>query len=316
MYKFLVCEPIAKAGFDVLSAAGEVRMASAPDSDTVIAEIGDIDGVLTRGKTSMTRQVMEHAPKLKVIGRHGVGVDNIDLDAATDLGIQVVNTPQATVEGVAEHAVGLMLALSKRIVFADKQIRVGNFEVRDAITGREMLGRTLGVIGFGRIGQRVAKMCHYGLDMPILYSDIVSVPEMEKALGARKVNMDEILRTADYISVHVPLIPATRGLIGEAEFAKMRPETMFINTSRGPVVDEAALYKALVENRIAGAAIDVFEQEPASADNPLFALDNIVVTPHIASSTEEAKRGMSLVAEDIVAVLQGRAPKYPVNRLP
>jgi D-3-phosphoglycerate dehydrogenase len=316
MYKFLVCEPIAKAGFDVLSAAGEVRMASAPDSDTVIAEIGDIDGVLTRGKTSMTRQVMEHAPKLKVIGRHGVGVDNIDLDAATDLGIQVVNTPQATVEGVAEHAVGLMLALSKRIVFADKQIRVGNFEVRDAITGREMLGRTLGVIGFGRIGQRVAKMCHYGLDMPILYSDIVSVPEMEKALGARKVDMDEILRTADYISVHVPLIPATRGLIGEAEFAKMRPETMFINTSRGPVVDEAALYKTLVENIKAGAANDVLEQEPASADNPLFALDNIVVTPHIASSTEEAKRGMSLVAEDIVAVLQGRAPKYPVNRLP
>ena len=218
MFKFLVCEPIAKPGLDVLSAAGEVRMASAPDSDTVAAEIGDIDGVLTRGQTSMTRQVMEHAPKLKVIGRHGVGVDNIDLDAATDLGIQVVNTPQATVEGVAEHAVGLMLALSKRIVFANKEIRVGNFAVRDAITGREMRGRTLGVIGFGRIGQRVAQICHYGLDMPILYRDIVDVPEMEAALKARRVDLDEILGTAEYISVHVPLIPATRGLIGKEEF--------------------------------------------------------------------------------------------------
>lgn len=315
--KFLLFEPIHEAGLKVLSAAGEVRLASGTDEDTIIAEIGDIDGVIVRAKGGLTRRIIEHAPKLRVAGRHGVGVDNIDLEAATEHGIQVVNTPYAVVEGVAEQTLGLMLAVSKRIVYTDARHRAGDFDVKYRTQGRELLGRTLGVIGFGRIGRRVAQVCHAAFEMPILYYDVMTAPaEVERELGARRVPLDELLRTAEYISVHVPLLPETRKLIGEREFGLMRPDAMFFNTSRGAVVDEAALYRALKEGRIAGAGIDVYEQEPTAPDNPLFELDNVVVTPHVSTATEEGLVKMSLVAEDVVAVLEGRPPKYPVNRLP
>ena len=315
MLKFLLYEPIREEGMAVLRAAGETRLASATDEDTIIAEIGDIDGVVIRAQGGMTRRILENAPKLVVVGRHGVGVDNIDLEAATDHGVQVVNTPMAVIEGVAEHALGLMIGLSKRIVYGDACLRGGDWGARYRILGRELRGRTLGIIGFGRIGQRVAQVCHLAFDMPIIYSDIQPAPEAERDLGARRVEMDALLRTAEYVTVHVPLLPETRGLIGAREFGLMRSDALFLNTSRGPVVDEGALYRALVEGSIAGAAIDVFEQEPTPADNPLLQLDNVVVTPHMATTTEEAMIQMALVAEDVVAVLQGRAPKYPVNRL-
>lgn len=313
--QFLLFEPIHEAGMKVLTAAGEVRLASGTDEETIIAEIGDMDGVIVRAKGALTRRIMEHAPRLKVAGRHGVGVDNIDVDAATELGIQVVNTPLAVVEGVAEQTLGLMLALSKRIVYTDARLRAGDFNVRYRTQGRELFGRTLGVIGFGRIGRRVAQVCHAAFEMPILYHDVVAAPEMEREIGARLAPLDDLLRTAEYITVHVPLLPETRRLIGEREFALMRPDAMFFNTSRGAVVDEAALYRALKERRIAGAGLDVFEQEPTAPDNPLFALDNIVVTPHISTTTEEGLVKMALVAEDVVAVLEGRPPKHPVNRV-
>jgi len=289
MLKFLLYEPMHQAGIDVLRSVGEVRMASSTDENTIISEIGDIDGVVVRAKGGVTRRILEHAPKLRVVGRHGTGVDNIDLAAATELGVQVVKTPEATTEAVAEHALGLMLALSKRILLGDRAIRSGHFDARYTLGGREMHGRTLGIVGFGR--------------------------KLESQLGARRLELRDLLESADYISVHVPLVPQTRGLIGEAEFSLMRPDVMFFNTSRGPVVDEGALYKALVEEKIAGAGIDVYEQEPTPLDNPLLKLDNVVVTPHIAAHTEEAMRKMSLVAEDIVRVLQGRQPRYPVNQL-
>jgi len=315
MLKFLLYEPMHQAGIDVLRSVGEVRMASSTDENTIISEIGDIDGVVVRAKGGVTRRILEHAPKLRVVGRHGTGVDNIDLDAATELGVQVVKTPEATTEAVAEHALGLMLALSKRILLGDRAIRSGHFDARYTLGGREMHGRTLGIVGFGRIGRRLAQMCHYGLNMSILYYDVLPAPKLESQLGARRLELHDLLESADYISVHVPLVPQTRGLIGEAEFSLMRPDVMFFNTSRGPVVDEGALYKALVEEKIAGAGIDVYEQEPTPLDNPLLKLDNVVVTPHIAAHTEEAMRKMSLVAEDIVKVLQGRQPRYPVNHL-
>jgi len=302
-------------GAKVLEKLGEVRLASAPDEDAIIQDLGDIDGCVVRARCGLTRRMLQSAPNLKVAGRHGVGVDNIDLVACTEHGVQVVNTPMATVEPVAEHAVGLMVALSKRLAFADRHLRQGSFTIKFQIQGREMRGRTLGVIGFGRIGRRVAEICHNGFGMNILYSDVVSAPDVEAALGAKKVAMDELLQTAEYITVHVPLLPATTGLIGEREFGLMRLEAMFFNTSRGPVVDEAALCHALDAGQIRAAGVDVFEQEPTDPENPLFGMDNIIVTPHIASATEEALVAMSLVAEDIVAVLQGRAPKYPVNKL-
>ncbi|MBC7236801.1 MAG: hydroxyacid dehydrogenase [Chloroflexi bacterium] len=315
MFKFLLYEPIHEAGLKVLQEVGEVRLASATDEDTIIAEIGDIDGVIVRAQGGLTRRILEHAPKLKVAGRHGVGVDNIDVEAATEFGVQVVNTPMAVVEGVAEHTVGLMISASKRMSYGERQLRQGDWSVRYRIQGRELRGRTLGVIGFGRIGRRVAEICHLAFGMKILYHDVVRAPEQEQALGARLVSLEELLRTAEYITVHVPLLPATRGLIGREQFAMMRPDAFFFNTSRGPVVDERALYEVLSQGRIAGAGIDVFEQEPTPADNPLLQLDNVVVTPHMCTTTEEALVEMSLVAEDLVRVLKGEKPKYPVNKL-
>ena len=313
--KFLLFEPINEAGLQVLRSDGTVRLASATDEDTIIAEIGDIDGAIVRSRGAITRRVLENAPKLRVAGRHGVGVDNIDLEAATDHAVQVVNTPLAVIEGVVEQTLGLMLALSKQIVYTDAQMRTGNFEVRYEIQGREMRGRTLGVIGFGRIGRQVARACHLAFDMPIIYADVAPAPDEERELGAHRVEMDELLRTAEYVSVHVPLLPETRHLIGERELGLLRPDAMFFNLSRGPVVDEAALYRVLADGRIAGAGLDVFEQEPTPPDNPLLQLANVVVTPHVSTATEEALVKMSLVAEDVVAVLQGIAPKHPVNRL-
>ena len=315
MFRFLLYESMDEAGLQVLREAGEVRLANDTDEDTIISEIADVEGVIIRSRGAMTARIMENAPRLQVVGRHGVGVDNIDLEAATAHGIQVVNTPQATVESVAEHAVGLMLAISKGIVPADGACRAGDFEYRYSVRGQEMRGRTLGVVGLGRIGQRVAQICHLGFGMPILYYDVRRALQIEEDLEAQQVNLEELLSTADYVSVHVPLLDSTRGLIGQHEFSLMKPETVFCNTSRGPVVDEEALYHALKEGRLRAAGIDVFEQEPTPADNPLFELDNVVVTPHIASSTAEAMRNMSLVAEDVVATLEGRSPKYPVNTL-
>ena len=315
MFNFLLYEPMHQAGVDVLNAIGNVRMASATDEDTIVAEIGDIDGVVIRGNGRMSRRIMEHAPRLKVVGRHGVGVDNLDLDAATDHSIQVVNTPEATVEPVAEHAVAFMLALSKMLLPCDRMARSDRFAERLGVQGVEMQGKTLGVVGFGRIGQRVAQICRLGLNMQILYSDVVAWPEVERSLGAQRLDLHDLLPLADYVTVHVPLLPSTRKMMGAREFALMKPSAYFVNTSRGPVVDEEALVKILKARRIAGAGIDVYEKEPAPGDHPFFSLDNIVVSPHVASSTAEALVEMSLVAKDVAAVLQGRPAKFPVNTL-
>lgn len=315
MFNFLLYEPMNEAGIEVLRAVGDVRLAPATDEETILAEIGDVDGVVIRGNGRMTRRILEHAPRLKVVGRHGVGVDNVDLEACTEFGVQVVNTPEATVEPVAEHAVALMLNLSKLILPCDGLARSGRFGERLGVQGREMLGKTVGIVGFGRIGRRVAQICRLGFGMHVLYCDVFAAPEEEATLGAERVDLHEMLPRCDYVTVHVPLLPETARLIGEREFALMRPTAYFVNTSRGPVVDEGALYRALKERGIAGAGIDVFEVEPAPGDNPLFGLDNIVVTPHVASSTEEALVKMSLVAEDVVAVVEGRPPRFPVNQL-
>jgi len=315
MFHFLLTEPIHEEGVKILQAEGNVRLAKGTDEETLIAELQDIDGVILRARGRMTRRVLESAPRLKVIGRHGVGVDNVDLEAATELGIQVVNTPHAVTEGVVEHTVGLMLDVAKRITYADRRLRAGDWEVRYRLSGRELRGRTLGVIGFGRIGRRVAQTCFYGFGMQILYTDVVSAPDLEQALGARRLALDDLLRTAEFITLHVPLLPETRHLLGEREFRLMRRDAILINCARGAVIDEKALYRALTEGWIAGAGIDVFEEEPTPADNPLLGLENLVATPHTATATEEALLNMALVAKDVVRVLKGEPPEYPVNTI-
>lgn len=315
MFNFLLTELIHPEGIKILQAEGHVRLAKGTDEEALIAELGEIDGVILRARGRMTRRVLESAPRLKVIGRHGVGVDNVDLAAATELGIQVVNTPHAVTEGVVEHTIGLMLDVAKRITCADRHLRAGDWDVRYRLSGRELRGRTLGVIGFGRIGRRVAQVCRYGFEMRILYTDVMPAPDLEEILDARRVPLDDLLRDAEVITVHVPLLPETHHLLGEREFRLMRREAIFINCARGPVVDEQALYRALHEGWIAGAGIDVFEEEPTPRDNPLLQLENIVVTPHTATATEEALLKMALVAQDVVRVLKGEKPEYPVNTL-
>lgn len=309
----LLFEPFHDDGLALLREKTVVRIATSVDEAYLLAEVADVDAIIVRASGRVSRRLMETARKLKVVGRHGVGVDNIDLAAAAELGIVVVNTPGAMTESVAEQCLGLMLALSKRIVQADKAARRGYWRARYEYTGVELYGKRLGLVGFGRIGQRLAQLCYRALDMTVLYCDVAEHAEAAAEVRARRVPLEELLSLADVVSLHVPLVPATRGLIGAAELRRMQPSAFLINAARGPVVDEEALIKALREGQIAGAGLDVFEVEPAAADNPLFVMDNVVVTPHMASHTVEAMRRMATtVASDVIAVLEGLQPKNPV----
>lgn len=309
----LLYEEIHKTALAILEEKAEVRWAESLEEEALLEQVADIEAIVIRANGRVSRRLMEAAPKLKVVGRHGVGVEAVDLQAARDLGIVVVNTPDANTQSVAEHCLGLMLAVASQIVRADKATRRGEWHVRYEYIGTELQGKTLGLVGFGRIGQRTATMCQLALQMPILYFDQVDYRDVETELGARRVSLDELLSTADVVSLHVPLLPATRGLIGDAELRRMKQSAFLINTARGPVVDQAALVRALQERWIAGAGLDVHDPEPLPASSPLLALQNVVVTPHMASHTDEALLRMALVVEDILAVLEGREPRYPVT---
>lgn len=310
----LLYESIHPDGLAVLREKAEVRYAPGWSEEEVLPVVGDVAGIIIRANGRITRRLMESAPRLKVVGRHGVGLDNVDVATATELGIYVVNTPQANAESVAEHTLGLMIALSKRIVEGDRALRAGNWGARHTLIGRELRGRILGVIGCGRIGSRVAHMAHAAFDIQVLYHDVVAQPQLEAKVGAERVEIEELLRRADCVTLHVPLTRATRGLIGERELTLMKPTAFLINTSRGPVVDEAALVEALRSGQIAGAGLDVYSTEPLPADSSLLSMQNVLLTPHMAAHTEEALRNMSMVAKDVVAVLEGREPEYWVNR--
>jgi D-3-phosphoglycerate dehydrogenase len=251
---------------------------------------------------------------LKVIGRHGVGLENIDLEAATEKGIWVVNTPDANDISVAEHFFGLALMLSKMLKKADLALREGRFEARYEYIGRELHGKTLGILGFGRIGRAIGRIGHQGFDMKILYYDAVRYEEVEKEIKATKVSLDEILSQSDYVSINLPMLPETKGILKEREFRLMKPSAFIINLARGPIWEEKSLYAVLKEGRIAGAASDVYEVEPATKEHPLLRLQNFIGTPHMAAHTDEALRRMSMVAEDMLRVLEGKVPVHPVNR--
>jgi D-3-phosphoglycerate dehydrogenase len=309
----LLFEPIHEKALALLHQQAEVRFAESLDEDDLLRVVGDIDGIIIRANGTVSRRLMEAAPRLKVVGRHGVGVDNIDRQAATDLGIAVVITPGTNVESVAEHAVGMMLILAKCILQADKRLRAGDWESRYRLIGNELRGKTLGIVGFGNIGQRTAALCHTMLATPVLYYDVTEYPQAEAELEARRVSLEELLETADIVSVHAPSLSETSGLINEDGLRKMKPGAFLINTSRGSVVDQAALVQALQEGWIAGAGLDVFDPEPLPSDSPLLKLDNVVVTPHMAAHTQEALLRMAtMVVTDVLAVIEGQPPKHPV----
>ncbi len=307
-YRVLLYEEMHKAGTDLLAEKAEIIMARSLDEEVLIEQVKDIDAIIIRANGKITARLMEAAPRLKVIGRHGVGVDAIDLAAAKARGIVVCNTPDANVESVAEQAVAFMLTLSKQILRADTALRGGRWNVRYEYIGQELFRRTLGLVGMGRIGLRVAEICHYGFQMPVLYYDVVQYPQAEDKLGAEKVTLDALLRRADYISLHAPLLPSTKQMIGREQFSIMKKGAVLINTARGPILDEAALIEALKSGHLGGAGLDVYEVEPTPADNPLLQFENVVLSPHMAAHTDDALKAMSMIAADVLRVLDGNEP--------
>jgi len=317
MKKFIVLlyEDMHEDGKALLKEKGEILFAHSLEEASLIQEVKEIDGIVIRANGKVSRTLMESAPRLKVIGRHGVGVENIDLDAATEKGIWVVNTPDANDISVAEHFFGLALILSKMLKKGEKAFREeGRWEARYQYIGNELHRKTLGILGFGRIGRAVGRIGYKGFDMKVLYYDALRYEEVEKEIHAVKQNLEEVLSQSDYISINLPMLPATKGVVGEKEFNLMKPTAYIINLARGPIWDEKALFQILKEGKIAGAASDVFEVEPASKDHFLLKLENFIATPHMAAHTEEALKRMSLVAEDVIRVLEGKMPLHPVNQ--
>jgi D-3-phosphoglycerate dehydrogenase len=312
--KVLLLEPFDPRGMDLLKESAEVVFARSFDEDTLVEQARDVDGIVARARGTVSRRVMENAPRLKVVGRHGVGVDNIDVEAATELGIQVVNTPLANMESVAEHTIGILLGLSKLIVRVDRGLRRGQWREEAEFRGNELKGKTLGIVGTGRVGTRVAEIASLGFDMDLLYRDVVPNPRVEE-IGARRCDLDELLALSDYVTLHVPLIPETEYLIGERELGLMKPTAYLLNLSRGNVVKEAALIDALQTGRIAGAGLDVYEVEPLPSASPFLDMENVVLTPHMSSHTDEALWSMSMVVKDVLAVLGEHPPDFPVNRV-
>ncbi len=312
----LLFEPIHERGRKLLEAAGTVIIPESLNEEALLPLFVSADGVVARAQGSVTRRLMEAAPRLKVVGRHGIGVDNIDVPAATELGIWVVNTPDAPSESVAEHFFLLALILCRNFRQAEEGLRHGDWSVRHRAVGVELQGKTVGIVGLGRTGRLIARKCRAAFDTRILYSDVVPAPpEVEQSCGAERVSLDHLLAESDFITLQVPLTAETRHLIGTKQIERMKPTAYLLNLCRGPVWDEAAVLRALLDRRIAGAGADVFEREPpGKAGQMLLQLTNFVATPHIAAHTFEGMERMSLVAEDIVRVLEGQEPKWQVNR--
>ena len=274
------------------------------------ADVAVIGGLKTDGA------LMDRAgPNLKLICRPGIGVDTVDIPAATERGIIVINTPDAPTESTAEHAVALLMATAKRVMVGDMYLR-GRKEIdRGQMLGTELLGRTLGVLGYGRIGRRVAEICALGLKMRVLAYDPFVDPKTPTPAGVTLTGeRDEIFRQADFLTIHTPLMPETRHSVGEREMRLLKPGSYLINASRGPVIDEAALIRVLQEGHLAGAGLDVFDPEPPPPDNPLLKMTNVVVTPHIASSTDRGIHAMMHgTVDQIIQVLNGERPPHMLN---
>lgn len=310
--RILIADPVAPEGIELLRTIGEVDVKTGQAADALIATIDNYDALVVRSETKVTRPIIEAGTRLQVIGRAGVGVDNIDLEAATERGVIVVNAPQGNTIAAAEHTVALLLALARHIPQADASMRSGKWD-RKSYVGTEVRGKTLGVIGLGPIGSEVARR-GLGLDMRVLAHDPYVAEERIRSLGAEAVDFEGLVATADFISVHVPLTAATRGMLGAEQFKRMKDGVRLLNVARGGIIDEAALAEAVKSGKVAGAAVDVYTAEPIDPNNPLLGEPRIITTPHLGASTAEAQERVAVdVAEQIVDVLSGRPARYAVN---
>ena len=310
-FKVLLYEPMHSEGTHLLEESCEVEYAESLVEKDLISQVSDVDAIIIRANGVVSRAIIEAAPRLKVIGRHGVGLDAIDVEAAKKHGVKVVYTPTGNSESVAEHFVVLALMLAKKVRLADMALRAGNWQARYELIGTELWGKTVGIIGFGRIGQQTARICKKGFEMKVIYYDVVRYPEVEKELEATRLDKEDVFSESDFISLNLPLLPSTRHTINAGLLKRMKRTAFLINMARGPVWMEEDVVRAIQENWIAGVGSDVYEIEPAAADNPLFKLDNFVGTPHMSAHTEESMIRMSLVAGDVLAVLEGREPNFP-----
>lgn len=311
----LVTEPIHESGVRLLTEKGyDVRIASDITQDTLTREIGDASGLLVR-LAAIPASVIEAGKSLKVIARHGVGYEKIDVAAASRKKIPVCIALNANAQSVAEHVLALMLALAKQIVPYDQATRRNDWKIRYSYGAVDLEGKVLGIVGMGRIGTLVCRKARAAFNMEVLAYSPRQPRDWIESEGATKASdIRELLTIADFVSLHLPLTPETQGLIGESELQLMKPSAFLINCARGPVVDEAALCNALKGGMIAGAGLDVFDQEPPREDHPLFALPNVVLSPHSAALTAECVVRMATdAAQAIVDVLEGRTPEGVVN---
>jgi D-3-phosphoglycerate dehydrogenase len=303
-------------GMAILSSAGHTLVGPmTTDSAERRKSLAEAHAIIVASGWPIDDAVFSHAPNLQVVGRPGIGLDNVDLDAATKYGVCVVHTPDAPTQSTAEHAFTLLLALAKRLLVADSALRARGWNSKDEYAvGVQLKGRTLGLVGLGRIGGTVARMGQ-GFDMRVIVFDPYINPERAQALGVElRSSLREVLAESDFVSLHTALMPQTRAMIGKAELETMKSTAFLINCSRGPVIDERALLEVLRAKRIAGAGLDVFTVEPTPQDNPLLQLENVVVTPHIASRTADGVMAMGIgAAEEVCAVLSGRHPRWLAN---
>ncbi|MCK4379244.1 MAG: phosphoglycerate dehydrogenase, partial [Deltaproteobacteria bacterium] len=302
--KVLISDKMSPKGLEVFKQFPElevdVKVGMSPEE---LAEvIGQYDGLAIRSATKVTSEIIAAADKLKVVGRAGIGVDNVDIEAATKRGIVVMNTPKGNTITTAEHTLSMMLALSRNIPQATQSMKAGKWE-KSRFMGKELFNKTLGVVGLGNIGSIVADRAQ-GLKMKVIAYDPFISEERATKMGIERVSLDDLYRRADYISVHTPMTSETRHMIDKESFARMKEGVRILNCARGGIINEGDLYEALKSGVVAGAAFDVFEQEPPPADHPLLSLDNFICTPHLGASTDEAQVNVAItVAEQIADYL-------------
>ena len=309
-YKVLITDGLEKIGKDIINAAGEAVDKKGIEADQLLAEVHDYQGMIVRGRTKVTRAVFEAAKNLKVVGRAGVGVDNIDLEAAKEHGVTVVNCPVATTVAVAELAFGMMLSMVRRIPYGDNGMKNEKW-LKKELMGSELMGKTLGIIGYGNIGRRLAKYAlAFGMKV-ICYNRRRDLDEV-RSTGAEPVELEEIFTQSDIISLHLPLNPASKYMINDETFAKMKDGVMIVDVARGGVMEEAALLRALESGKVAAAALDVFEKEPP-LDWSVPKHPNIIAMPHVGGQTQEAQeRAAEDIASEVMNVLQGKDLRWKI----
>ena len=313
-WKVLIPQDIAACGKKYLQEHGcEIIPGSGTTERILCRDVAECDAVIAR-TAWYTRNVIDAGKKLKVISRCGIGVDNIDCAYAGRKGIWVTNGPRSNSNSVAEHTLYLILACAKNASYVEREFRSGNYEIRNRITGLELKGKTLGLIGLGQIGRMVAEKAIEGFGMRVIaYDPYVEPGRLENGVEALE-NDDEVYEKSDFVSLHLPATAETRQSIGAVQFQKMKPTAFFINAARGEIVVEQELIEALRSRKIRGAGLDVYETEPVDPDNPLMRMENVTLTPHYAAMTEDALEHMSITAaRDVVAVLNGERPRFPVK---